>query len=178
MWYTTIHANSTRDPTAHGGRAGCAQSRPPLGRGLYGPPLSVLWPVPRASTAPSLPPTWGATSRRSARRFTRSTDGGCRPSTQHLPGPIGPRPSSTPRGGARLRALLHQSPRLYGRSTSVWTLALAAEVSYAEGLTPRQVSGEAIRLALKRLGVRWRRAKPGSPAPTPRTKEKKGGATA
>ena len=49
----------------------------------------------------------------------------------------------------RLRALLHQSPRLFGRSTSVWTLALAAEVSYAQGLTPRQVSGEAIRLALK-----------------------------
>jgi transposase len=50
----------------------------------------------------------------------------------------------------RLRAFLHQSPRLYGRSTSVWTLALAAAVSYAQGLTPRQVSGEAIRLALKR----------------------------
>lgn len=29
----------------------------------------------------------------------------------------------------RLRALLHQSPRLFGRSTSVWTLALAAAVS-------------------------------------------------
>lgn len=29
----------------------------------------------------------------------------------------------------RLRALLHQSPRLFGRSTSVWTLALAAEGS-------------------------------------------------
>jgi transposase len=50
----------------------------------------------------------------------------------------------------RLRALWHQSPRLYGRSTSVWTLALAAEVSDAQGLTPCQVSGEAIRLALRR----------------------------
>lgn len=55
---------------------------------------------------------------------------------------------------ARLRALLHQSPRLFGQSTSVWTLALAAAVSFTQGLTPRQVSGEAIRLALKPLGVR------------------------
>ena len=59
----------------------------------------------------------------------------------------------------RLRALLHLSPRLFGRSTSVWTLALTEAVSYAQGLTPCQVSGEAIRLALKPLGVRWMRAK-------------------
>ena len=35
----------------------------------------------------------------------------------------------------RLRTLLHQSPRNFGKSTSLWTLALAAEVAYAEGLT-------------------------------------------
>jgi hypothetical protein len=40
MWYTKIYAHSTLDPTAHGGRAGYARSRPPLGRGLYSPPLS------------------------------------------------------------------------------------------------------------------------------------------
>src|SRR4051812_39676291 len=28
----------------------------------------------------------------------------------------------------RLRALLHQSPRMFGKPTSLWTLALAAEV--------------------------------------------------
>jgi hypothetical protein len=78
----------------------------------------------------------------------------------------------------RLRALLHQSPRLYGRSTRVWTLALAAEVSYAQGLTPRQVSGEAIRLALKRLGVRWQRAKHWITSPAPAYRRKKNGATA
>jgi transposase len=59
----------------------------------------------------------------------------------------------------RVRDLLHQSPRTYGKPTSLWTLPLAAEVAYAEGITPRQVSGEAIRLALRRLGVRWKRAK-------------------
>jgi transposase len=78
----------------------------------------------------------------------------------------------------RLRALLHQSPRLYGRATSVWTLALAAEVSDAQGLTLRQVSGETIRLALKRLGVRWKRAKHWSTSPDPAYHRKKNGATA
>src|SRR4029450_104029 len=39
-----------------------------------------------------------------------------------------------------LRALLHQSPRTFGQPTSRWTLALAAEVSLAQALTPRLVS--------------------------------------
>jgi transposase len=77
----------------------------------------------------------------------------------------------------RLRALLHQSPRTFGKPTSVWTLALAAEVSFAQGLTPRQVSGEAIRLALKQLGVRWKRAKHWITSPDPAYLRKKNGAT-
>jgi len=32
-----------------------------------------------------------------------------------------------------LRALLHQSPRPFGKDTSVWTLDLAAAVAYAQG---------------------------------------------
>jgi len=58
-----------------------------------------------------------------------------------------------------LRALLHQSPRTFGKPTSRWTLAPAAEVSFAQGLTPRLVSDETICLALRRLGVAWKRAK-------------------
>src|SRR5262245_47601008 len=34
----------------------------------------------------------------------------------------------------RLRDLLHRSPRDFGHPTSLWTLELAAEVSFAEGL--------------------------------------------
>jgi len=78
----------------------------------------------------------------------------------------------------RLRALLHQSPRTFGKPTSVWTLALAAEVSFAQGLTPHQVSGEAIRLALKQLGVCWKRAKHWITSPDPAYLRKKNGATA
>ncbi len=52
-----------------------------------------------------------------------------------------------------LRALLHQSPRTFGKATSCWMLELAAEVCFEQGLTAIQVCIETIRLALKRLGV-------------------------
>jgi hypothetical protein len=78
----------------------------------------------------------------------------------------------------RLRDLLHQSPRTFGKPTSLWTLPLAAEVAYAAGITPRQVSGEAIRLALRQLGVRWQRAKQWITSPDPAYARKKNGATA
>lgn len=67
----------------------------------------------------------------------------------------------------QLRALLHQSPRTFGKPTSQWTLALAAEIAYAEGLTHRPISGESIRRALARLGVRWQRAKHWITSPDP-----------
>jgi hypothetical protein len=57
-------------------------------------------------------------------------------------------------------------------------LPLAAEVAYAEGITPRQVSGEAIRLALQRLGVSWRRAKRWITSPDPAYAREKNSATA
>lgn len=77
-----------------------------------------------------------------------------------------------------LRALLHQSPRTFGKPTSRWTLALAAEVSFAQGLTPRLVSDEAIRVALRRLGVSWKRAKHWITSPDPAYARKKTAATA
>ena len=58
-----------------------------------------------------------------------------------------------------LRALLHQSPRTFGKATSLWTLSLAAEVSYAPGLTSTLVSAETVRATLARLGIGWRLAK-------------------
>src|SRR5689334_1375577 len=35
----------------------------------------------------------------------------------------------------QLRGLLHQSPRTFGKATSLWTLELAAEVSFEQGIT-------------------------------------------
>lgn len=72
-----------------------------------------------------------------------------------------------------LRALLHQSPRTCGQPTSLWTLPRAAQVCQAKGWTSRRLSGEAIRLVLKRLGVGWKRAKHWLVSPDPRTREKK-----
>jgi transposase len=58
-----------------------------------------------------------------------------------------------------LRALMHRSPREFGKPSSLWTLELAAEVSFEQGLSAQQVSGETIRQTLLRLGVKWKRAK-------------------
>lgn len=81
-------------------------------------------------------------------------------------------------GGEQIRALLHQSPRTFGRPTSVWTLDLVAEVSFAEGITAEQVSDETIRQAIGRLGVRWKRAKQWITSPDPEYARKKVRATA
>jgi transposase len=62
-------------------------------------------------------------------------------------------------GREQVRALLHQSPRTFGKPTSVWTMELAAEVAFAEGITAELVSGETIRQAILHFGVRWTRAK-------------------
>ena len=78
----------------------------------------------------------------------------------------------------QLRALLHQSPRTFDQPTSLWTLELAAGVSFAQGLTATRVTGETIRATLARLGVRWRRAKHWITSPDPEYARKKDGATA
>lgn len=77
-----------------------------------------------------------------------------------------------------LQAVLHQSPRAFGKATSLWTLPLAAEVSFEKGLTAERVSGETIRATLVRLGVRWQRAKEWITSPDPAYARKKTPATA
>ena len=76
-----------------------------------------------------------------------------------------------------LRILLHQSPRNFGKPTSVWTLELAAEVSFEQGLTRERVSDETIRATLKRLGISWQRAKRWITSPDPAYARKKVPAT-
>lgn len=73
-----------------------------------------------------------------------------------------------------LRSLLHQSPRLFGKPTSLWTLELAASVSFEQGVVASRVSPETIRAALARLGVSWRRAKTWITSPDPEYARKKG----
>jgi hypothetical protein len=49
-----------------------------------------------------------------------------------------------------LREMLHRSPREFGRDSSLWTLEMAAQVSFEQGLLERRVSGETI------PGLLWR----------------------
>jgi transposase len=78
----------------------------------------------------------------------------------------------------RLQHLLPQSPRTYGKSTGVWTLALAAAVCAAHGVTARLMSDDTIRRALNRLGTQWKRAQHWSTSPEPPYARKKSGAIA
>ncbi|HEV2067749.1 MAG TPA: hypothetical protein VGR08_13025 [Thermomicrobiales bacterium] len=81
------------------------------------------------------------------------------------------RPPSVPpfdaAGCERLRDLLHRSPRDFGKPTSVWTLALVAEVCAEAGITSERASHETIRNTLRRLEVRWQRAKDWIVSPDP-----------
>jgi transposase len=70
--------------------------------------------------------------------------------------------------------LLHQDPRKFGKEDTFWTLEYAAEVSFEQGITERQLSGETIRATLARLGVRWERAKRWIESPDPEYARKKG----
>ena len=72
-----------------------------------------------------------------------------------------------------LRDLLHRSPHDFGLPPSVWTLSLAAQISFQQGLTSRRVSGESVRRALKRLGKNWKRAKHWITSPDPQYLVKK-----
>jgi hypothetical protein len=70
--------------------------------------------------------------------------------------------------------MFHRSPREFGRDSSLWTLEMAAEVGFEEGLVERPISGETIRATLLRLlGVRWTRAKRWITSPDPLYERKK-----
>jgi transposase len=77
-----------------------------------------------------------------------------------------------------LRELLQRSPRALGKHRSSWTLGLVARVCFEKGWTPRVLSNESIRLAVKRLGISWRRAKHWVTSPDPAYARKKKPATA
>jgi transposase len=72
-----------------------------------------------------------------------------------------------------LKGILHQSPRHFGKSRSTWTLDLLADVAFEQKLTPRRLSHEAVRQAVKRLGHGWKRAKQWITSPDPAYARKK-----
>lgn len=79
----------------------------------------------------------------------------------------------SPAGLERLAGLVHQWPRQYGYTTSLWSLAQLAEVSFKEGLSRETVSYETVRQALKKLDIDWRRARQHITSPDPHYERKK-----
>jgi transposase len=73
----------------------------------------------------------------------------------------------------QLRAILHQSPRTFGKPASMWTLKRLAEVCHEQGLSDTTLSCPTILDAIVRLGVSWRRAKHWIISPDPAYRRKK-----
>jgi transposase len=88
-------------------------------------------------------------------------------------GPKDARPILDEAKAGPLKGLLHQSPRRFGKAQSTWTLDLLADVSFEQGLTPRRLSHEAVRQAVRRLGHGWKRAKTWITSPDPAYARKK-----
>jgi transposase len=88
-------------------------------------------------------------------------------------GPKNPTRSFDAITSARLIEIAHQSPRVFGKARSQWTLALLAEVCFEQKLTPTQVSIETIREAIARVGSSWTRAKTWINSPDPQYAVKK-----
>ena len=76
------------------------------------------------------------------------------------------------------KALLHRSPRDFGKPTGLWTLELVAVVCVELGWTQTEVSAETIRQTLLRAKINWKRAKHWITSPDPQYQLKKTPVTA
>jgi transposase len=76
---------------------------------------------------------------------------------------------------AQRQPILPQSPRTEGKPTGLGTLALAAQVGHAQGVTARCLRDASLRRALHRLRTNWKRAKHGITSPAPSSARKKRG---
>jgi transposase len=83
------------------------------------------------------------------------------------------RTTFTEEGCQRLQDLLHRNPHDFGKDRGMWTLELAAQVSFEQGIIETSVSTESVRRALKRLKTNWKRAKHWITSPDPQYLQKK-----
>ncbi len=82
-----------------------------------------------------------------------------------------------PEQGEALKALLHQSPRQFGKEASRWSLELLAEIAAEQGLATHKLTAEGMRQVLLRTGVHWQRAKQWIESPDGAYARKKGHGT-
>ena len=73
----------------------------------------------------------------------------------------------------QLKDLLHRRPSNFGKERSTWTLELAAQVSFEQGIIATPISDESVRRALGRLKTNWKRAKHWITSPDPQYLRKK-----
>jgi transposase len=138
----------------------------------------ILLASSRGESSPTIARNLGCgsqTARNAIRAFNERGLGALKPGSSC---PKRTRAAFDEKSAQALREMLHHSPRKFGRNTSLWTLEMAAEVSFEEGLVKRRVCGETIRATLARLlGVKWQRAKRWITSPDPLYERKKGVAT-
>jgi transposase len=108
---------------------------------------------------------------RNAIRAFHARGAGCLTEGKH--GPKDARPLLDQTKADALRGILHESPRRFGQARSTWTLDLLADVAFAQGLTPRRLSHESVRQAVKRRGTGWKRAERWITSPDPAYARKK-----
>ena len=153
MWYTLGHEKTHLYPSFDPGRTAVTPGGPAVVQCLCVTPLSALARQcprpdrPRECRDPGL-----RRSRRSTMLFMPSilkAWPACDAGPPRRSGPACRLRCPAPR---QLRAFLHQSPRTFGHPTSQWTLALAAEMAYAEPHAPPHQW----RKHSPRLGMPWR----------------------
>ena len=81
--------------------------------------------------------------------------------------PVSVEPVLTAEKREQVRAIVHQSPRNFGKNSSLWTLKLLAEVCHEQGLSQTQLSAPTLLDAMVRLQVSWKRAKHWVVSPDP-----------
>ena len=81
--------------------------------------------------------------------------------------PLSVEPILTASKCQRLQEIMHQSPRVYDKNQSSWTLKLLAEVCQEVGLSETVLSAPTILDAVVRLGSSWKRAKHWIVSPDP-----------
>jgi len=90
-----------------------------------------------------------------------------------MPIPVTVQPVLNAEKREQVRAMLHQSPRNFGKPSSVWTLKLLAEVCHEQGLSDTRLSPPTLLDAVVRLDVNWKRAKHWIVSPDPQYELKK-----
>ena len=78
---------------------------------------------------------------------------------------------------AAVHALLQQSPRTFDKEASFWSLSLLARVAFEQGVTERLLDEDTFGIAVKRLGLNWKRVRHRIASPDSAYAHKKSDAT-